>query len=311
MSSRRSVLARQALILGITGVAYLCLAIYATTSDTGVVGWLNAAQARSDGTYSRKITLLVLTFAGVIVAAPFWLWLYPRHVPPRDPGAAPLKGLPRFGVALLAFVVLDAVVWAGAFGWAAWDARGKNVDAAAVYTPLALAAAAPLHAAAGDHLAVRGRLLGEHVVTRTEGQYSKKMALVPIVEPGWNEGDPVHLLLSIESDQSLVVREALRSNDGVLLVRVEGAVPAPALEIFTRMKAPVADDARTLTLVPSEGGRPTAPPSELNWLDIQVGGGIGSACVLIVCFFYTIMPWMVRRAARQAADRAARQAGRR
>lgn len=308
MSSRRSLLVRQAVILAIAGVAYTCLAIYAMTSDTGAVGWLNAAQARSDGTYSRKITLMVLTFAGVIVTFPLWLWLYPRNLPPRDPAAQPLKGLSRFMAALALFVVLDALVWAAVMGWAAWDARGKNIDAAAAYAPLALVAPAPLHVAEGDHLALRGRLLGEHVVTRTEGQYSKKMALVPIVEPGWNEGDPVHLLLSIENDRSLAVRETLRSNDGVLLVRVEGAVPAPALEIFTRMKAPVADDARTVALVPSEGGRPSAAPAELDWLDIKVGGGIGTACVLIVCFFYMIMPWMIRRAERQ---RAARAAGRR
>ncbi|MEO8922047.1 MAG: hypothetical protein ABI330_04335 [Caldimonas sp.] len=115
----------------------------------------------------------------------------------------------------------------------------------------------------------------------------------------------MHLLLSVENARARAVQEALRSNEGVLLVRVQGGAPAPAIDVFARMKAPMADDARTLAFVPSEGGHPSAPPSELDWLTISVWGWIGTACVLLVCGFYAFMPQLERRAARQRARRSA------
>ncbi|MEO8922048.1 MAG: hypothetical protein ABI330_04340 [Caldimonas sp.] len=165
--SRRSALARQWAMLVIAGLLYTALIVYGLNSDTGPMGWLNAAQARSDGSYSRKISLMVLMFAGAVPLLPLWLLLWPRDVPLREPGAPPPTMASRLAAAVVGFVIVDAIVWGAAFGWASWEAHGQNIDAAAAYTPLTLAAAVPLHVTEGDHLALRGRLLGDHVVTRT------------------------------------------------------------------------------------------------------------------------------------------------
>src|SRR5690349_15575380 len=45
-------------LLGI--IAVLVFSLYATIVETGPIGWINAAQARSDGTYPRAISVFVL-----------------------------------------------------------------------------------------------------------------------------------------------------------------------------------------------------------------------------------------------------------
>ena len=52
-------------MLGILGV--LAFALYAVIGETGPIGWINAAQARSDGTYSRAISAFVLVIAACLV----------------------------------------------------------------------------------------------------------------------------------------------------------------------------------------------------------------------------------------------------
>ncbi len=297
--SRRSALVRQSVMIAIALVFYIWLVYYALTGDTGPIGWLNALQARFGGGYSRKLSLLALMVVGALPVSVVWIVFWPTDVPPPDPSVPRAKPMPSWLVGVFTVIVVESTIWGAAIGNGVWQAHEQNVDAAATYAPLVLSSGAPTRSTEGDHLAVRGHLLVDHVVTRTEGNSSEKMALVPLVEPGWKEGDQVHLLLSVEYAKAVAVREAMRSNGGVLLVKVEGAVPSAALDVFSRLKAPISDDARALAFVPSADGRPSAAPTELNWVSIAIPGWIGTGFVVLLAGLFVFMPVLERRAKRQ------------
>ena len=48
-------------------IAVLAFSQYATIGETGPIGWINAAQARSDGTYSRAISAFVLLIGACLI----------------------------------------------------------------------------------------------------------------------------------------------------------------------------------------------------------------------------------------------------
>ena len=296
--SRRSILVRQNSMLTIAVVFSIWLVYYALTGETGPIGWLNALQARFGGGYSRKLSLLLLMVIGAFPVSLLWILFWPTQVPPPDPSAPRAKPMSSPLLAVISFVVIEAIIWSAAIGYGLWQARAQNVDAQANYAPLTLKTGASDRVAEGDHLAVSGRLLGDHVVTRTEGNSTEKLALVPVVEPGWTNGDAVHWLLSVENEREAQVLDALRSNHGVLLVRVEGAVPTAALDVFRRMKAPIADDARTLAFVASARGRPSAAPSELDWTTIAIPAWIGTGLLVLLYGLFTVMPLLERRGER-------------
>lgn len=69
------------------------------------------------------------------------------------------------------------------------------------------------------------------------------------------QGDPVHFVARLDANGERLLRSALQRNAGdAILVRSDGAVPTPARQVFSRLHAPIADDAIAVALVPSGEG---------------------------------------------------------
>jgi len=293
------------------------LSVYVAVGETGPVGWINAAQMSVAGSYSRKITMLVLIFVVGIPAMAIWAMLSPgalrasRSSAATAPAAAAQKPVSMTAIALVGWVVVTLLVWAGAWGWGTWQARASGADANATYLPLELTAGTSGAAAGHDHLALRGRVLGERTVERKgESDGSGWLILVPIVERGWREGDAVHFVVALDQHNEASLRGALRNSAEPVLLRADGSPPTPSRQVFTRMGAPLADDARMFSLVPSLNGKPTAGPTEPDWDGIVIWAGIGTAVVTLFFVFFAAAPWLSARQSRKDAAKALKRARR-
>ena len=288
-------------------LALVALSVYVALGETGPVGWINAAQMSVAGSYSRKITMLVLICVVGIPCILVGSMLFSRP----KPAAVPQQPVSVPAIALVGWVVVTLLVWAGAWGWTAWQARVAGIDANATYVPIELAAGANAAAAGQDHLALRGRVLAEHTVERKgQSDGSGRAVLVPIVERGWRAGDPVHFVVSLDGAHESALRDALRRGEDAILVRSDGSPPTPSRQVFTRMGAPLADDARQLALVPSRDGQPVAGPAEPDWNDTVIWGGIGTAVVTLFFAFMAAAPWLSARQGRKDAAKALKRARR-
>lgn len=193
-----------------------------------------------------------------------------------------------------------ALVWAAAYGHAWWDLRQRSADSLAEYPTLELTAAMQSPDQGREHLALRGCVLGDHVVSRTSGSCKESwQTLVPIVERGWREGDPVHFVIRLDKHGSETLRDARRTADA-LLVRADGSVPTAALQVFEKMRSPIAHDAVAVMPVATQGARPALVPQELDGTEARVWAVMGSFCVTLGTFFMLIIQWLQGRQERES-----------
>jgi hypothetical protein len=130
-------------------------------------------------------------------------------------------------------------------------------------------------------------------------------------EEGWRPGDPVHFVVNVETRGATTLPAALQDDGGAILVRTAGSVPVPALQVFSRMKAPIADDAVALALVPSQNGRPVATEPGFGWDGIVIWCTVGSLLVTILLALAVAVPALSQRSARRRRARLAEQVSRR
>ena len=286
---------------------------YVAFGETGPIGWINAAQAAMFGSYSRRLSATVLMAAVCIPIVAVWSLVAPRSLQQNarkvsaaieTPLGPPPNGKTLAGRMLLAWLGCVALVWAAIYGHALWQRHTQASDAVAAYVPLELTAGMKDPAAGRDHLALRGRLLGDHLVSRKKGSDgSEAMTLVPVVERGWKEGDPVHFVLRFGAQGEAALRSALQQPAESLLVRTDGAVPTLARSVFERTRAPLADDALALVPVAAEGGRPVAPPEAGSEVDVATWGALGTGLVTVL---FAMIGAALVGSARQARKQAAR-----
>ena len=120
----------------------------------------------------------------------------------------------------------------------------------------------------------------------------------------------MHFVVSLDKYNESALRGALRGAADSILVRADGSPPTPARQVFTRMGAPLADDARLLALVPSQNGKPTAGPTETDWNGILIWGAAGSAVVTLFFAFFAAAPWLSARQGKKDAAKALKRARR-
>ena len=274
--------------------------------ETGPIGWLNAAQQWAFGSYSRKMSLLALIVIGVVLWVPIGLVFGAFVETPARPAPAPApaanKRSPVFWGAL-AWVVMMALVWGAAYGYAWWDLHQRSADSVAEYEPVELAGGMQSPGGGREHLALRGRVLGDHVVSRGSSNSTEIwQTLVPIVERGWREGDPVHFVIRLDRDGQSALREAARGALP-LLVRADGSVPTPALQVFDKMKSPIAADAVAVVLVATERGLPAPVVQELDWSKAMVWAVVGSFSATLFILFMWATPWLQASQARRDRKR--------
>ena len=258
------------------------------------------------------MTMVALVLIGLALAAPILMskpifgviYNFVGHSdePPSTPVPAALPRSPALWGAI-AWVVMMALVWGAAYGYTWWDLRERSADARAEYEPLELTTAMQSPGKGHEHLALRGRLLGDHVVSRTSGTGSEPwQTLVPIVERGWREGDPVHFVIRLDRDGQSALREAAQGAFP-LLVRADGSVPTAALQVFDKMKSPIAADAVAVVLVATERGLPAPVVQELDWSKAMVWAVVGSFSATLFILFMWATPWLQASQARRDRKR--------
>lgn len=297
-------------------VALMGFSAYAAFGETGPIGWINAGQVAVFGSYSPKISAFVLMAVVALPVVVIWAMVAPASLQgnAQKLGTAidtPVRPYLTIKSVLAGWVVFVAVVWAAAYGYAAWQQHTQSSGASAAYAPLELVPGMKDAAAGHDHLAVRGRLLGDHVVARKKGSSgSEATMLVPVVERGWREGDPVHFVVRLGADGDSTLRSVMQRPSESLLVRTDGSVPTLARQVFDRMRAPLADDAVALVLVAAQGGLPATPTAEAGGGGVVMWGTIGTGIVTMIFLMIGGALLGVARQERKQAAKALEQAGR-
>ena len=289
-------------------VASLAFAAYGVMAETGPIGWLNYAQQSIFGAYSKKVSLLVALFGGFIVLALIWSGVerlarrlgFERALPSPAAILADADAPVTTRGVLLSYLVIVPLIWIAGYAIYWWMRHEARADATAQYEPITLARG-PLAVSGNPYLALRGRLLWERTLDHTEGSSSTPdYSLVPIVEPDWQDGDPVRFVARIDNSNRYLVDTRRGRDSGVLLARTDGAVPVPAAQEFRKMRAPTSESASLLRLVPSQEGRPTLRDSgESDWNVYLILASIGT--VLYVVFGTAIIAGTKLRQRRLAA----------
>ena len=264
------------ILLALIGVP-VGLAWYATTADTGPIGWLNAMQASNTGSYSRALSAVILFAAVGLVAAPvLGLWAvlrkkFPAPAPAARPGApAPMTFRDAFEpgsvqalrlrrrTGFVAWAVGFVLIWAGVFAWNAWDWHQRLADANDSYAPLRLTRDARVaRPDAGAHVALQGRLLWDRAVSKREktGTSTVVTAYVPMVAADWRPGDAVQFVAQLEQGRAYWLQHRVPPVEGPLLARVGAAIPTASRAVFQQEEAPPTDDAVLLEVIESQGGQ--------------------------------------------------------
>ena len=321
-------------------LAVLAFSLYAVIGETGPIGWINAAQARNDGTYSRAISAFVLLIAvclivlGAVYVVEFFqklrragagpaahkpvlapaLAAAPTTFAPTTPAKAPTPAPSGWRMALIVWAVFMSLLWGGLFAWYGWDWHLRRVDIVSAYMPLQLSRGVePDRPDNGAHLSLQGgALLWDRALSRrTKREGSLPEAIyVPLATADWRQGDPVHFVAQFDSVQQLYdLQRAAGDVGGPVLVRVDGGVPGVTRPVFEQHGVLVADDAVMVTAVMSQAGRPTEADPPFDWMHVSLIGGV-------VTFMFTVLPlaaalglkrqaWMKRRREARAAGKGA------
>ena len=157
------------------------------------------------------------------------------------------------------------------------------------------------------YLALRGRLLWERTVAHSQGSGSTPdYTLVPLVEPGWQDGDPVLFIARVDNSNRYLVDAKRGRDSGVLLARTDGAVPVPAAQEFRKMQAPTGEGASLLRLVSSQDGKPALRDSSVSdWEVYWIMAVVGS--VLYIVFSFAMIAGIKVRQRRLAAAQSPRR----
>lgn len=324
-------------------IAVLAFSLYAAIGETGPIGWINAAQARSDGTYSRAISAFVLligvcliVMGGIYViqffekirravlgpvaarpasvaapaATPVLTDSAAMVAPPKEPTSAPSG----WRIGLIVWAVFHSLVWGCLFAWYGWDWHLRRADVVSTYVPMQLSRGVePTHPNGGSHLALLGGTpLWDHAVTRRSSKSSNVASAiyVPLATADWRSGDPVYFVAQFDNEQQLYdLQKAAGAVGGPVLVRVNGAVAGAARPVFERNGVPVSDNAVAVTAVMSRAGRPTQADPPFDWMSVLTIG-------VIITGLFTLLPlagvlglkreeWIARRREARAAREAA------
>ena len=319
-------MSRSTWVSALAGTAAGAYALHGLITDTGPAGWINYFQQSIFGSYSMKVTVLVLTFGVLAVATLAWGLAsigrpdQPASIPvPQGPtGIAGSQAAPSsWNTFAQVFAGFTVITWAIGFGALWWNNRVDREDSAASYETVIASDANPTPTAAGSHVALGGRLLRERVVEFSRGKGSSRNAsyyLVPVVSPGWREGQPASFVIKVDRIDNLAIRtvppislaysrplmtrHAAESPSEQWLGRVEGQVPVPAAQEFKKMGVPVAEQGRLVRWIPSTDGKPAIRD---RWAqDLEITTYICAGLSMLYLLLFPLLSWSSNRAQRKS-----------
>ncbi len=318
-------MAREIWVPSLVGIAAAAYGLHGLITDTGPAGWLNHLQQSVFGSYSMKMTVLALTAGVFAVMAIAWriasIGLQDEPSVVLNSVAHGASGKPAgntwqtFALVCAGFIV---VTWAIGLGAVWWNNRIDREDSAATYEPVIASDNNPLPTAGGTHVALGGRLLRERVVEFSRGSSSSRTPsyyLVPVVAPGWREGQPASFVIKVDRMENLAVRgvptmsmmptmrtvparNLLEAPPARWLGRLEGQVPVPAAQEFKKMGVPLAEGGQLVRWVPSSEGRPAIRDEWAQQLEMTTYLCAGLTALFLVMF--PLLAWSSIRAQRKA-----------
>ncbi len=254
-------------------IAALAFAGWAVMAETGPVAWVNALQMKIFGSYSIKITVLVLTmivFALVSVLIGLWS-AFIKPLLGSKLGEQFEAGLVKHAKALseaeqkqvtkqqglVAAIVLLAACWIASGGYYAWRLHQHDVDANAEYFRVDLATGDGSNAAGHDHLSVHGQYVWDATLSFRTGSAQKvEYSLIPIAGRGWKKGDPVPFVAKVDDASNFSYLQRQEADPYTFLAVPAGSVPTTAIGEFEKLGIPISDATRLLRVVPAHGGKP-------------------------------------------------------
>ena len=237
------------------GFAYL---IWSRVTETGLIGWLDAVQARSDGEYDAKLSLLVgmfylafLTGAVVVLLSKLLSRSAIGATPEARATTSPRKQPNYRRQVLYTGLGMFVAVWAIGFGvYEYYTVRGQR-EMQADYQPVDVAA--PVGAASGlEFVALHAKQHPAGYLS-LHGKYSNDGTdFIPLVAPTARGRDvPVHWVL--ESSGSASLPQVIRGH------AIGTTLSLPTREAFARMGVRLADD---VILVSYVAASPTGAVSD-------------------------------------------------
>lgn len=293
-------------------------------TDSGFVAWLDAVQARQDGRYSERLSLIVAV-CDLILAYGLGIALLIRLAPapadsplgagtrpesasvPQGPagGAGPRRSAPapvamtrpqaspagRGGwLWLLGTLALVWIVGGAVYAGSAWQHRQEGQ---ASYAPLDAAHAAGVGAAAA-YLALAGHAHPGGFVSLQHGQESSRTYFVPMLGRDAAPDAPARWVVRAEG------RERPEFESPVLVHRAGSPVPPAVRDALARMGVQVAADAELVDHVPSRQGVVMDRDGQSFELYVGVAGFV-SILLLLAAAYFALQGLRARRRQRAAA----------
>ena len=320
---------RETWVPSMAGVAAGAYALHGLVTDTGPAGWINYLQQAVFGSYSMKLTMFGLMVGVFAVVALAW-WFASIGQPDRPSpvlhafihgaGGKPTGNSWQMLVQVCAGFIV--VTWAIGFGAVWWNNRIDREDSAATYEPVIASDNNPMPTAGGTHVALGGRLLRERVVEFSRGSSSSRSPsyyLVPVVAPGWREGQPASYVIKVDRIENLAIhrvppmpmrlpvpivampaRSLVEPPPVRWLGRVEGQVPVPAAQEFRKMGVPLPDGGQLVRWIPSSEGKPTIRD---EWdQQVEITTYICAGLTVLYLLLFPLMGWSSNRAQRKASS---------
>ena len=270
---------------GALAAAWAAWFVAGIAGDTGPMGWLNALQQDAFGSYSSKLSVLAGCMVFGVLVLPFAVdsvlndaakAVAAQSRPSIEQPAAVPAPWP-WGVKALLWLGALGLVWAAAIAGVAWQAQVRDADARAAYPPFRLEGVT--EGATPERMALAGRWLWGHTVRKSTGSDSGTAdVFVPIVATSWKDGDRVRVVARMTPFEARQ-QSGGRGDAATVRVKVDGAIPTPAIAVFERLRAPLAADAVLVAVVPAPGME--ARPPGIDRFDVAMWGGIGT---LVVAF---------------------------
>lgn len=299
----RSTKAVLALLALGTFLAAAALIVWWRITDSGMVGWLDAVQARHGGKYSPRLSLLtafayLFDVGAAAVALAVWLGRSSRDAGGGKPGPAPtasvapvvvMRPADTAGKHALVFVFGGMIAATWTIGFVAYEVvtMGHRAELQARYSPVELGAT-QASVPAAEFLALHGapHALG-HLSVR-HGQAREKTHYLPLVAQGARRDDPVRWIVRAEAD----AMPALPAT--VLVHATSQAVPQSVQEGLARMGVQLTRDVRLVSLVPSMNGHVESRLEEDR--DFFVGvAGFASVVILLLWAMLSVRGFWQRR----------------
>lgn len=271
----------------IAGFAYI---VWGRFRDSGLVGWLDAMQARRRGSYSERTSFLTAVCYLLIAAGLGFGALLrfgrgagppggerPRLSPPsaRPPRSASATPGRTWAIALAGVVSAIWVVGGALYAHVAWRHRAEarasyhRVDPSQSRSPRSRQ----------EFVALPGRVHPAGYLSVRQGTASTRTFFVPLIGAGADPEAPVHWILQLEGTSLPDLEWPVLAHD------LADDLPPVARQEFGRMGLPVAADAVLVELVPSRGGAVRDRAGEDRTFFLGVAGFVTLIVVLMFAIF--------------------------